>query len=194
MSAKRPSDYACHVSNQGKVAFWAGKLVPSLSDTSHFVTIDPDSTPKVVAEASLSGQKLFRRLYRDVNRRNVPLISLNNRSEVAFVAQPIAQPTALFAGAETAPEPVIAVGDELFDSTITHIEVDRKSLNAVGQIAFVAYLADGRSVVVRAEPDLVIEPDPFVEPDPIVEPDLEASVAAVDPVAPEPIAPQLPRQ
>lgn len=55
------------------------------------------------------------------------------------------------------------MGDELFDSTITRLEINNKSLNDAGQIAFIADLADGRVAVVRAEPELVVEPIPEAE-------------------------------
>jgi hypothetical protein len=52
-----------------------------------------------------------------------------------------------------APTRVIGVGDPLLGSTVTGIShFDYDGLNNLGQVAFVAVLADGRAVVVRADP------------------------------------------
>lgn len=60
--------------------------------------------------------------------------------------------TGIFGGPDPAADKVIATGDELFRSTVTQLAFHRYGLNDRRQIAFAASLADGRRVVVRAEP------------------------------------------
>jgi hypothetical protein len=49
---------------------------------------------------------------------------------------------------------VVAIGDPLFGSIVTGLSFWREGLNDVGELAFRATLADGRQVVVRADPFL----------------------------------------
>ena len=57
----------------------------------------------------------------------------------------------IFTGPEVT-DKVIAVGDSLAGSSVSDLLVSRQSLNNRGQVAFQATLADGRMVVMRAEP------------------------------------------
>jgi hypothetical protein len=53
---------------------------------------------------------------------------------------------------------IIATGDSLFGSTVTVLGLSTFGLNDAGQVAFGAQLADGRTVIVRADLGAVPEP------------------------------------
>jgi hypothetical protein len=77
-------------------------------------------------------------------------IAINNTGVVAFLAAP---PTALLIGAAgDTPETVIQTGDAVAGSTVTGLFIGPNSINGVGQIAFWASLADGRTGIFRADP------------------------------------------
>jgi hypothetical protein len=82
-------------------------------------------------------------------------VAVNAAGRAAFLAyrMPAAgSGSGIFTGPDAVADKVIATGDPLFGSTVTGLAFDRDGLNDAGQIAFRAQLADGRHVVVRAEP------------------------------------------
>ena len=80
-------------------------------------------------------------------------ISLNDPGNVAFMAILDDGNLGIFTGPDVVKDKVIATGDLLAGSSVSGgIVLSRKALNNNGQIAFQAALADGRMVVVRAEP------------------------------------------
>jgi hypothetical protein len=82
-------------------------------------------------------------------------VSLNDRGDVAFVAGLDgggAGSGGIFTGPDVVRDKVITTGDPLAGSSVSDIVMSRQSLNNKGQIAFQVTLADGRMVVVRAEP------------------------------------------
>jgi PEP-CTERM motif len=80
------------------------------------------------------------------------LPSINNMGTVAFLAFLRPEGSGIFTGPDAVADRVIGTGDPLFGSTVTSLEFARQGLNDAGQVAFVAQLADGRQVVVRADP------------------------------------------
>jgi hypothetical protein len=81
-------------------------------------------------------------------------VALNNKGQVAFQAHmrgpnPDRPVTGIFAGPDPVADKVLAVGDPLFNSTVTQLALWRDGLNDLGQIAFLATLADGRQVIGR---------------------------------------------
>ena len=58
----------------------------------------------------------------------------------------------LFAGPDPADDEIVAIGDALFNSTVTNLRVGQRSVNDAGQVAFWYVLADGRSGVALATP------------------------------------------
>lgn len=78
-------------------------------------------------------------------------VSLNNAGQVAFLFGAGTRANIL-TGVGTALHPVIRTGDRLLGSTVTGLNFAREGLNDNGQVAFAAFLADGREVVVRADP------------------------------------------
>ncbi len=85
--------------------------------------------------------------------------SINNSGTVAFDAAlvPIAS-RGIFTGPDPVADRVIGTGDTLFGSTVLGLFFDQEGLNDHGQIAFFARLADGRQVIVRADPQVIPEP------------------------------------
>jgi hypothetical protein len=81
-------------------------------------------------------------------------VALNNKGQVAFQAylrgpNPDRPVTGIFTGPDPIADKVLAVGDPLFNSTVTQLALWRDGLNDVGQIALLATLADGRQVIAR---------------------------------------------
>jgi hypothetical protein len=81
-------------------------------------------------------------------------VALNNKGQVAFQAylrepSPDSPVTGIFTGPDPVADKVLAVGDPLFNSTVTQLALWRDGLNDAGQIAFLATLADGRQVIGR---------------------------------------------
>ena len=76
---------------------------------------------------------------------------INNSGEVAFQADlDLGAGAGIFTGADPVANKVIQSGDALFGSTVAQVELS--GFNDAGQVAFEAQLADGRSVVARADP------------------------------------------
>ncbi len=75
--------------------------------------------------------------------------SFNNNGRVAFNGAAPAGATGIYTGGQ-ASDVVIRVGDPLFGSTVTSLNVGRQGLNDAGQIAFWYKLADGRDGYARA--------------------------------------------
>jgi hypothetical protein len=71
---------------------------------------------------------------------------------VVCVATPRGGSLGLFAGPDPEADRILAVGDPLLGSTVGELASNPVSVNAVGQVAIRAGLADGRQVVLRADP------------------------------------------
>ncbi len=68
------------------------------------------------------------------------------------IATPRGGSLGLFAGPEPEADRILAVGDPLFGSTVADLASNPVSVNAAGQVAVRARLADGRQLVLRADP------------------------------------------
>jgi hypothetical protein len=84
---------------------------------------------------------------------------INDNGSVVFLAELDTGGMGIFTGPDTERDRVIAIGDPLFGSTVVEFFANgsRLGFNDAGEVAFVARLADGRDVVVRASP--IPEPD-----------------------------------
>ena len=78
--------------------------------------------------------------------------AINNGGAVAFQGTLDGGGFGVFLGPDPILNKVIAIGDPLFGSTVTDIVPSLYYFNDAGQVAFSALLADGRAVVVRADP------------------------------------------
>jgi hypothetical protein len=86
--------------------------------------------------------------------------SINSNGEVVFIATLTGGGIGVFSGPDPVSDKVIETGDPLFGSVVTDLLANgtQLGLNDSGQVAFMASLADGREVVVRADPAAVPEP------------------------------------
>jgi len=80
-------------------------------------------------------------------------LAINNNDAVAFGALLDTGEYGIFTGTDPVADKVIAVGDELFGSTVTSVGFSNKGFNDADQFAFFAKLADGSSGIFRADPD-----------------------------------------
>src|SRR5262249_23047039 len=80
--------------------------------------------------------------------------SINDSGTVAFWAQPFNAPMGIFTGPDPVTDKVIRAGDLLFGSTVTDDLTNggQHFLNNHGQLAMPVTLADGRHLIVRADP------------------------------------------
>jgi hypothetical protein len=81
--------------------------------------------------------------------------TLNNDGEVVFAANLVAGGSGIFIAQDGAVDEIIGTGDALFGSTVTSIATTpfaQRGLNDLGELGFRANLADGRSVLGRADP------------------------------------------
>jgi hypothetical protein len=81
--------------------------------------------------------------------------SINIAGTVAFAANLKDGGNGIFTGPDPAADKIVATGDPLFGSTVVSIDATPfppRGLNNAGQLTFVAQLADGRTVLVRADP------------------------------------------
>jgi hypothetical protein len=81
-------------------------------------------------------------------------VALDATGGLAFLAFLDGGGNGIFRGPDPVADKVVATGDELFGSTVSGVAFQRGGLNAAGEIAFSAGLADGRRVVVRADAPL----------------------------------------
>jgi len=79
--------------------------------------------------------------------------AINNNGIVAFGAELDTGKSGIFTGSDPVADKVIAVGDQLFGSTVTSLGFSPKGFNDAGQVAFFAELADGTSGIFRADLD-----------------------------------------
>lgn len=85
--------------------------------------------------------------------------AINNLGDTAFYASLDAGGFGVFVGPDPVNDKVIAQGDTLFGSEVTELGFAHHALNDAGQLAFWAALADGRDVIVRADPPALV-PEP----------------------------------
>jgi hypothetical protein len=89
--------------------------------------------------------------------------SINAHGEVAFRTVLDTGSVGIFTGPDPLLDRVITMGDLLFGSEVRTLDFGGgQALNDIGQVAFRATLADGRTVVARADPVAVPEPSTLV--------------------------------
>jgi hypothetical protein len=83
-------------------------------------------------------------------------VGINNDGQVVFAANLAGGSSGIFTAQGGQVDEIIGTGDSVFGSTImsfTAIPFAPRGLNNEGQLGFTAHLADGRTVIVRADPD-----------------------------------------
>jgi hypothetical protein len=86
--------------------------------------------------------------------------TINGGGDVFFQAVRPGNLTGIFFGSDPMSDRLISVGDPLFGSTVTAVNIGSFGLNDLGQLAFFYNLADGRNGLALATP--VPEPTSFV--------------------------------
>jgi hypothetical protein len=82
-------------------------------------------------------------------------VSINNDGEVVFAADLAGGGRGIFSARGDAVHEIIGTGDSLFGSTVSSLAAvpfSPRALNNLGQVGFLANLADGTTVWVRADP------------------------------------------
>jgi hypothetical protein len=82
--------------------------------------------------------------------------AINNDGQVVFAANQAAGGSGLFIAHDGEVEEIIGTGDRLFGSTVTSFTANPfapRGFNNEGELGFSANLADGRTVIVRADPE-----------------------------------------
>jgi hypothetical protein len=80
------------------------------------------------------------------------LPTLNNRGQVAFVAQTPGADLGIFVGPDPLRDRVITTEDLLDGAAVWSLTLGKESLNDHGQLVFGASLSDGRTALFRADP------------------------------------------
>jgi hypothetical protein len=108
--------------------------------------------------------------------------SINRGGTVAFQAFHTGG-NGIFTGPDPVADKVIAIGDPLSGSTVTTVIFSREGLNDMGQVAFVARLADDTQALYRADPEDggdPVPPGPVPLPVPSPDPDLDPVNVTID--------------
>jgi hypothetical protein len=137
------------INNDGTVAFLG--LNPSFTDGGIF-TIGDDGLNTILLASELDDALV-----------SIGPPAVNAHGEVAFLAGFASGLSGIFTGDDPLADKVIAVGDPLFGSVLASFHFF-KGFNDEGQVAFRATLADGRTVIARADPieAAVAEPSPLL--------------------------------
>lgn len=102
-------------------------------------------------------------LFKDLTKSDV---ALNQKGQVAFLADLDNGTTAIFDGPDPVANKVISVGDKLGNSTVQALFISHDGLNDLGQIAFDATLVDGNGNVTEQ----IFLANPNGNPTPVPEP------------------------
>jgi pimeloyl-ACP methyl ester carboxylesterase len=94
-------------------------------------------------------------------------LSISNQEKAVFGADLAAGGYGIFDGPDPGADKIVATGDELFGSTVAGFPavnaLNPRALNNAGQVIFRANLADGRTVLVRADPIRTVTRDYLVD-------------------------------
>jgi hypothetical protein len=77
---------------------------------------------------------------------------INNAGGVVFCATPKGGALGIYRGPDPKRDAILGTGDPLLGSTITEFALNPVSVNDAGQVAIRVRLADGRQLIVRADP------------------------------------------
>ena len=77
---------------------------------------------------------------------------ITSTGALVLIATPRGGTLGLFAGDDPAADRILALGDPLLGSTVAELASNPVSVNAAGQVAIRARMADGRQLILRADP------------------------------------------
>ncbi|MEB3181476.1 MAG: choice-of-anchor tandem repeat NxxGxxAF-containing protein [Nostocaceae cyanobacterium] len=124
------------INDQGTIAFLAGS-----GTSSQIVSINQAGTRTNIAQTN----SVF---------TNFGALSLNVRGTVAFFSDLNNGGKGIFLGSDPVQNKVIAIGDSLFNTTVTDLQFASDGLNNFGQVTFFARLSNGSTGIFRANPVL----------------------------------------
>lgn len=154
--APKNGAFSPSLNNQGTVAFVALEIQPTSEYTAEFnpgkAAILKTNGTKVTTIADTKGAYSSFSSGSNYNSAAVPP-AINDRGTVAFLARLDAGGEGIFTGSDPVKHKVIATGDSLFGYTVQSVALSPAGINDRGQITFIAWLANGTEVVVRADPD-----------------------------------------
>jgi hypothetical protein len=154
MMAPKNGAFSPSLNNRGTVAFVALEAKPTSEYTAEFdpgkaAILKSDGT-KTTTVADTSGAYSSFSSGSNYTFAAVPP-TINDRGTVAFFAQLDAGGEGIFMGPDPVKHKVIATGDSLFGYTVQSVALSPAGMNDLGQITFIAWLANGTQVVVRAD-------------------------------------------
>jgi hypothetical protein len=153
--APKSGAFSPSLNNRGTVAFVALEINPTSEYTAEFdpgkAAILKSDGNKVTTVADTQGAYSSFSSGSDYNFIAVPP-TINDRGTVAFYARLDAGGEGIFTGSDPVKHKVIATGDSLFGYTVQSVALSPDGINDFGQITFIARLANGTEVVVRADP------------------------------------------
>lgn len=153
--APKSGAFSPSLNNRGTVAFVALEIDPTSEYTASFnpgkAKILKSNGTKTTTVADTSGAYSSFSGGNNDNFAAVPP-TINDRGTVAFYAQLDAGGEGIFTGPNPVKHKVIATGDSLFGYTVQSVALSPSGINDLGQITFIARLANGTEVVVRADP------------------------------------------
>ncbi len=137
--------------SDGKVNFVAS---PSLNNTGAFAYVSgvADEAKNSIIESKVllkRGDKIITVADTNADFSSFGNTSINDRGKVAFIANLDAGGEGIYTGNNLKTNKVIATGDSLFGSTVVDLDFSPEGLNNLGQITFVAKLANNTQVVAR---------------------------------------------
>lgn len=136
-----------NINDNGLVSAYAHLAAGAAGQTSGVgqVLISSDGSPTggsiVAGDNVTSGQTGF---------YYVGTSSINNKGNIAFMANQVTGKDGIFIGADAVKDKIIGVGDALFGSTVQELFFDRHALSNDNEISFWAKLANGVSGIFRA--------------------------------------------
>lgn len=138
--------------SEGKVDFVGS---PSLNNAGTFAYVSglADEANNSIIESKVllkRGDKIITIADTNADFSSFGTISINDRGKVAFIANLDAVGKGIFTGNDAKTNKVIATGDSLFGYTVVNLDFSPEGLNNLGQITFVAKLANNTQVVARA--------------------------------------------
>ncbi|MGL4620986.1 DUF7453 family protein [Chroococcidiopsis sp.] len=143
------------LNNRGTVAYVALEIKPTSEYTAEFnpakAAILKSNGTKLTTVADTNGAYSSFSSGSNFNFAAVPP-AINDRDTVAFFAQLDTGGEGIFIGSDPVKHKVIATGDSLFGYVVQSVALSTDGINDFGQLTFIAKLANGTEVIVRADP------------------------------------------
>ncbi|MDZ4876479.1 MAG: hypothetical protein CLLPBCKN_005899 [Chroococcidiopsis cubana SAG 39.79] len=153
--APKNGAFSPSLNNRGTVAYVALEIKPTSEYTAEFnpakAAILKSNGTKITTVADTNGAYSSFSSGNNYNSAAVPP-TINDRGTVAFFAQLDTGGEGIFIGSDPVKHKVIATGDSLFGYMVQSVALSTDGINDFGQVTFIARLANGTEVIVRADP------------------------------------------